>query len=449
MAVFWYTILSRKEVFEMTETIRSAREAAAHAKEDSRALATLSLEVRNGALAKIADALAAREAEIVSANTSDLEAAQAANLPGPIVKRLAFDEKKLEDSVTGLKEMIGLADPVGKIMLRRELDNDLVLEKITCPIGVIGVIFESRPDALIQIAALCLKSGNAAILKGGSEAANTNRVLYEIIHNTGKEAGLPDGFLTLLESRSEINEMLSCHEYVDLIIPRGSNEFVRYIMDNSEIPVMGHADGICHIYVDKAADVTKAVNIIRDSKTQYVAVCNAVETLLVHKDIAVKLMPALMEELTERKVEVRGDDRAMSMHADVKPATGEDFRTEYLDYIVSMKIVDDETEAIAHINTYGSHHTDAIVTEDDEVAKEFMAGVDSAGVYRNCSTRFADGFRYGFGAEVGVGTGKLHARGPVGLDGLVTYKYLLSGNGNIVADYAEGRKAFHFKDLPI
>jgi len=433
----------------MAETVKSAREAAAAAKADSRVLATLSEEVRNGALAKIADALLANEAEIVKANEKDLEAAQAAGLPGPIVKRLAFNEKKLEDAVLGLREMIGLADPLRRVLLRRELDSDLVLTQVTCPIGVIGVIFESRPDALVQIAALCLKSGNAAILKGGSEAANTNRLLYEIIYGAGTAAGLPGGFLTLLESRSEISELLSCHEYVDLIIPRGSNEFVRYIMDHSEIPVMGHADGICHVYVDKAADIGKAVRIIRDSKVQYVAVCNAVETLLVHKDAAPALMPALMKELSECNVEVRGDRRSMALHRDVRPATEEDFRTEYLDYIVSMKIVDDEAEAIAHINAYGSHHTDAIVTEDDEAAEEFMAGVDSAGVYRNCSTRFADGFRYGFGAEVGVGTGKLHARGPVGLDGLVTYKYLLSGDCSLVADYAEGRRSFRFKDLPV
>jgi len=436
------------EVNNMSENGRSVRESAAAAKADSRALQTLSEETRNGALARIADALSAREEEIVKANEKDLAAAQAASLPGPIVKRLAFSGKKLADSVLGLSEMIGLADPLGRVLLKRELDADLILTRVTCPIGVIGVIFESRPDALVQIAALCLKSGNAAILKGGSEAANSNRLLYEIIHGAGTAAGQPGGFLTLLESRQETGKLLSCHEFVDLIIPRGSNEFVRYIMDHSEIPVMGHADGICHVYVDKAADVDKAVKIIRDSKVQYVAVCNAVETLLVHSDIASALMPSLMKELAENKVEVRGDGRSMALHRDVRPATEEDFRTEYLDYIVSMKIVDDSAEAIEHINAYGSHHTDAIVTEDDAAAAAFMAGVDSAGVYRNCSTRFADGFRYGFGAEVGVGTGKLHARGPVGLDGLVTYKYLLSGNGNIVADYAEGIRSFHFKDLP-
>jgi glutamate-5-semialdehyde dehydrogenase len=431
----------------MSETVKTAAYVAAKAKTDSRVLATLSIEVRNGALEKIADGLLAKSAEIVSANGKDLEAAKAAGLPEPIVKRLAFDEKKLADSVLGLREMIGLADPVGRVLLRRELDSDLLMKQVTCPIGVIGVIFESRPDALVQIAALCLKSGNAAILKGGSEAANTNRVLYEIIHEAGSGAGLPGGFLTLLESRSEISELLSCHEHVDLIIPRGSNEFVRYIMDHSEIPVMGHADGICHVYADKTADIEKAVPIICDSKVQYVAVCNAVETVLVHKDIAVGLMPPLMEALSAKGVEVRGCGRTMKVHFGVRPASEEDFQTEYLDYIVSIKIVDSTAEAIDHINTYGSHHTDAIITEDDAAAEQFMTGVDSAGVYRNCSTRFADGFRYGFGAEVGVSTGKLHARGPVGLDGLVTYKYLLNGNGNLVGDYAEGRRQFHFKDL--
>ena len=431
----------------MIEITKTASDTAKKAKADSRVLAVLPIEKRNEGLSKIADALSAKEAQIVAENKKDLDAAKAAGLPEPIVKRLVFDEKKLKESVLGLREMIDLADPVGRVLLKRELDEDLILKQVSCPIGVIGVIFESRPDALIQIAALCLKSGNAAILKGGSEAANTNRILYEIIHETGIAIGLPGAFLSLLESRSEISELLSCHGDVDLIIPRGSNEFVKYIMDHSEIPVMGHADGICHVYVDKEADIDKATSIIVDSKTQYVAVCNAVETVLVHKDVAADLMNPLMEALSRKDVEVRGCERTMKIHQDIKVATEEDYKTEYLDYIVSIKIVDEIKEAIDHINTYGSHHTDAIVTEDATAAALFMAGVDSAGVYQNCSTRFADGFRYGFGAEVGVSTGKLHARGPVGLEGLVTYKYLLYGNGSLVADYADGRKSFHFKDL--
>ena len=298
---------------------------------------------------------------------------------------------------------------------------------------------------LVQIAALCIKSGNCSILKGGSEAKNTNRILFDTIYQAATEAGLPEGFAVLIEDRASIDELLKCHDYVDLLIPRGSNQFVQYIMNNSKIPVMGHADGICHIYVDGAATIEKAVPIIIDSKTQYVAACNTVETLLVHKDIADVLIPALADA-SGSKIQYRGDVRC-SMMIDCDPAEEKDFQTEYLDYILSIKVVDDIDEAIHHINTYGSHHTDCIITEDADSAAKFMALVDSAGVYQNCSTRFADGFRYGFGAEVGISTGKLHARGPVGLDGLVTYKYKLVGDGQIVADYASGKSSFHFRDL--
>ena len=404
----------------------------------------------------IADSLLARREEIMSENEKDLKAARENGLPDPIVKRLVFDEKKLMDTVSGVREMIGLKDPLGRVLLKRELDTDLLLTQVTCPIGVIGVIFESRPDALVQIASLCVKSGNSAILKGGSEAQHSNRILFEVIHDAGKSAGLPSGFLTLLESRSEITELLSCHKYVDLIIPRGSNEFVRYIMDNSDIPVMGHSDGICHAYVDRAADVEKAVSIIVDSKIQYVAACNSTETVLVHEEIAGVVVPKLQLAFAEKGVQIHATTRVQEIleffekHAPnvyIEPAEDSDFQHEYLDYIVNIKTVDNIFEAISHINEFGSHHTDAIITEDEEAAERFFAGVDSAGVYLNCSTRFADGFRYGFGAEVGISTGKLHARGPVGLDGLVTYKYMLEGNGNIVADYADGLKSFKFKDL--
>lgn len=290
-----------------------------------------------------------------------------------------------------------------------------------------------------------MKSGNCAVLKGGSEAKNTNRILFDTIYNAAVNAGLPEGFAVLIEDRAEIGELLKYHEYVDLLIPRGSNEFVQYIMNNSKIPVMGHADGICHIYVDGAANVEKAVSIIIDSKTQYVAACNTAETLLVHKDIADLIIPLLAESSGD-KIKYRCDVRSMSL-IPCDEATEEDFRTEYLDYILSIKVVDDIDEAIEHINRYGSHHTDCIITEDKDSADKFMSLVDSAGVYQNCSTRFADGFRYGFGAEVGISTGKLHARGPVGLDGLVTYKYKLVGDGHIVADYASGNATFKFRDL--
>lgn len=414
-------------------------------KNDSFVLASLPEETRNAALDAVAAALEKNKEAIFEANLKDLAFAEESALPAPIVNRLKFDSHKLQTCITGINDLVDLEDPLFKVLLNRELDNGLVLTKTTCPIGVIGVIFESRPDALVQIAALCVKSGNCAVLKGGSEAKNTNRVLFETIYEAAVSAGLPEGFAVLIEDRAEIGELLKCHDYVDLLIPRGSNEFVQYIMDNSKIPVMGHADGICHIYVDGAADIDKAVPIIIDSKTQYVAACNTAETLLVHKDIADLIIP-LLADASGDKISYRCDARSMGLIR-CEEATEEDFKTEYLDYILSVKVVDDIDEAIDHINRYGSHHTDCIITEDKDSAEKFMALVDSAGVYQNCSTRFADGFRYGFGAEVGISTGKIHARGPVGLDGLVTYKYKLVGEGHIVADYANGDATFKFRDI--
>ena len=363
-----------------------------------------------------------------------------------MVKRLRFDEHKLADVCAGIDDTIALPDPVGRTLLKREMDEGLVLVRESCPIGVIGVIFEARPDALVQISSLCLKSGNCAILKGGSETMRTNRALFELIHAAAVEAGLPQGCLHQVEARADINELLGCDTSVDLLIPRGSNAFVRYIMDNTRIPVMGHSDGICHIYVDGAADIEKAVRICVDAKIQYTAACNAVETLLVQRSAAAELLPPIVAALQAEGVEVRGTDEVRAI-ADCAPATDADWDTEYLALIVSIKLVDGVDEAIDHINRHGSHHTDAIITEDAATAARFMQLVDSAGVYQNCSTRFADGFRYGFGAEVGISTSKLHARGPVGLEGLVTYKYKIFGSGQIVGDYASGKSSFHFKDL--
>ncbi len=414
-------------------------------KADSFKTASLPRQVRDKALRAIIDSLCAHKEEIFAANAQDLERAAADALPAPIQNRLKFDEHKLSDCISGIEDLCAMEDPLFQQQLKRQLDEGLTLVKTTCPIGVIGVIFESRPDALVQISSLCVKSGNCAILKGGSEAAATNRVLFDVIHQAGVQAGMPDGFATLIEDRAGIDELLKCHESVDLIIPRGSNQFVQYIMANSKIPVMGHADGVCHVYVDAAADIKKAVPIVMDSKTQYVAACNAVETLLVNRRIAADFLPQLADA-AGTSIEFRGDETVCGMMV-CKPADASDFETEYLDYILSIKIVDSLDEAIEHINRYGSHHTDCIITEDQDAAAAFMSNVDSAGVYQNCSTRFADGFRYGFGAEVGISTGKLHARGPVGLDGLVTYKYKLYGNGQIVADYASGARQFHFKDI--
>lgn len=403
-------------------------------------------ENRNKALLAVSEALLAHQEEIFAANKADMEQAEKDGVAGPILKRLKFDDTKLRDVTAGIKDLIHLPDPLFQTQFTRELDEGLTLQRVTCPIGVIGVIFEARPDALIQISALCIKSGNCVILKGGSEALKTNKTLFEIIYQAVLEAGLPENCMMQLEARSEINELLACHESVDLLIPRGSNSFVQYIMNNTKIPVMGHADGICHIYVDKDADIEKAVPIILDAKTQYVSACNTVETLLVHKDVVAALMPKLKEALSAKDVELRGTKEIQAL-VDCKEATEEDNKTEYLDYILSAKVVEDAKEAIDHINYYGSHHTDCIVTENADTAATFMNLVDSAGVYQNCSTRFADGYRYGFGAEVGISTGKLHARGPVGLEGLVSYKYKLFGNGQIVADYASGKKSFHFKDI--
>lgn len=421
------------------------RETARAIKADSTKLGALSGETRNEALGAIRQALITNKEKIFSANREDMAQAEAEQLAAPILGRLKFDEHKLADVTDGIESLVKIPDPISQTVFRRMLDDGLLLEKVTCPIGVIGVIFESRPDALVQISALCIKSGNCAILKGGSEAARTNRALFDVIREAGLAAGLPEGFINLIEDRSGIDALLMCDDAVDLIIPRGSNAFVRYIMDHSRIPVMGHADGICHIYVDQDADAEKAVRIILDAKMQYAAACNAVETLLIHKDAAERVLP-LLQSMASDKIVFKGFGDVQKMIS-CDPATEDDFSAEYLDFILTIKIVNSIEEAIQHINRYGSHHTDCIITENDAAAEQFMTYVDSAGVYRNCSTRFADGFRYGFGAEVGISTGKLHARGPVGVEGLVTYKYKLYGDGHIVGDYAEGRRAFRFRDL--
>ncbi|MGI6085425.1 MAG: glutamate-5-semialdehyde dehydrogenase [Acetivibrionales bacterium] len=417
---------------------------ARNAKKASIELAGISIQQKNDALKLITDALYSNKDRIFKANSEDLDRSRSENLPMPLIKRLNFDEDKLIGAINGIKSLINLEDPVGKILLSTELDEGLELFRVSCPIGLIGIIFESRPDALVQISTLCLKSGNSVLLKGGREALLTNRCLYEIIASAAEKAGLPKNWINLLENRDEVSEMLKLDEYVDLIIPRGSNEFVRYIMENSRIPVLGHADGICHCYIDQGADINKAINIIVDSKTQYVAVCNALETLLIHKDIAEDIIPELKKALEKRNVEIRGCEKTRKI-INCSPATEEDWKTEYLDYILSIKVVDRIDEAIAHINTYGSGHTDAIISENEDSINRFLVYVDSGNVFANCSTRFSDGFRYGFGAEVGISTNKIHARGPVGLEGLVTYKYKLFGNGHIVADYAENRKKFTHK----
>ena len=427
----------------------SISQLAAAAKSASIQLVVGETRAKNKALAEIVGALQQRSDEIISANRHDLSAAEKNNLAAPLLKRLNFDQGKIAEVCAGIESLIKLDDPVGKTLTATELDVGLELYKVSCPIGVIGIVFESRPDALVQISTLCLKSGNAVLLKGGSEAAKTNRILAEIIAQASEEAGLPKGWIHLLETRQDVAEMLALDEYIDLIIPRGSNEFVRYIMDNTSIPVLGHAEGICHVYVDGDADLDMAVNIVVDSKCQYVAVCNAAETLLVDDAIAKKFLPRIKAGLEQKGVELRGCPKTAAV-IDVRPATEQDWATEYLDYILSIKVVACVDEAIEHINRYGSRHTDAIVTADKEKAEKFMRLIDSANVFWNCSTRFSDGYRYGLGAEVGISTNKIHARGPVGLEGLVIYKWKLIGAGQIVADYCgPNAKKFTHKKIGI
>jgi glutamate-5-semialdehyde dehydrogenase len=428
-----------KLIMTITEIAQAAKSASIN-------LLAIDGKTKNAALISIANALNERKDEILKANEIDLTRSEKENLASPLLKRLKFDEAKIQEASEGLISLSKLEDPVGKTLLSTELDEGLKLYRMTCPIGVIGVIFESRPDALVQISSICLKSGNAALLKGGSEALETNRILADIIYKASIEAGIPKGWFSLLETRSDVSEMLKMDEYIDLIIPRGSNEFVRYIMDSSRIPVLGHADGICHCYVDNYADLEKAVKVVVDSKTQYVAVCNATETLLVHTSIAAEFLPLVKKSLEAKNVEIKGCEETRK-YISVNAATEEDWKTEYLDYILSIKVVSNLDEAITHINKYGSGHTDVIITEDKDSAFRFMSLVDSGNVFHNCSSRFSDGFRYGFGAEVGISTNKIHARGPVGLEGMVIYKYLLFGNGHIVDDYS--KKLKHFTHKPI
>lgn len=424
----------------------SMKEVAEHMKMAAPKLAVTTCKQRNDALLLVKEALLREKEAVFAANHKDMEAAAEADIAPAVMKRLKFDEGKLTDVCKGIEQLVSLEDPLGKKDLSRELDEGLTLYRVSCPIGVIGIIFEARPDALVQISCLCIKSGNCAILKGGKETVNTNKVLFSIIHKAVIQAGLPEYTLHQATLHNEIDELLACDREVDLLIPRGSNQFVQYIMNHTKIPVMGHADGVCHIYVDKDADMQKALSVIEDAKIQYTAACNAVETILVHRDIATAFLPLLKERLKENNVLIRGTKEvADTIGCEVMEEN--EFHTEYLDLIVSVKIVEDKKAAIEHINYFGSHHTDCIITENDETADVFMEMVDSAGVYRNCSTRFADGFRYGFGAEVGISTSKLHARGPVGLEGLVTYKYKLYGDGHVVSEYASGKRSFHFKNL--
>ncbi len=406
------------------------------AKEASLKLANLSSEDKNYALTMVAKSIESSQQRIMQANKQDLKDAQSMVESGEISQasfnRLKLDENKMRDMISGVKDIIKLDDPINKCLLARELDEGLSLYKISCPIGVLGIIFEARPDVITQISALAIKSSNAVILKGGKEAIKTNKAIFEII--TEALEGIkefPKNAINQVFSRDDVTKMLEMNDYIDLIIPRGGNSLVKFIQENTKIPVLGHADGICHIFVDENADLKMVTNIIIDSKTQYPSACNAVETLLIHKSF--KYSDKLLNSLTQAEIKLID--------------TPETWAFEYSDKILAYKFVDEVNEAIEHINKYGSGHTDCIITQDNQNAEDFLNSVNSAGVYHNVSTRFADGYRYGFGAEVGISTNKTHARGPVGLEGLTIYKYKLYGNGQIVKDYAEGTKQFHHRDV--
>jgi glutamate-5-semialdehyde dehydrogenase len=432
----------------------SVASVAARARRASRAIAQLSAQARNEALLAIAAALEAGAANIVEANQRDCRAAEvevaAGRLTTAMLARLRITERGVAQMATQIREVARLDDPLGRRLSAMELDDGLVLYKESCPFGVIGVIFESRPDALPQLASLALKSGNAILLKGGTEAAHTNEAIVAIWkQGLEKVPAIPADSISLLQSRADVQEMLALDRDVDLIIPRGSYALVQFIMAHSRIPVLGHSEGICHVYVDRAADVEKAIDIAYDAKVQYPAVCNAAETLLIHREIAPKFLPRMVAKLREAKVELRGDEVTRGLMPDhgILEATEKDWATEYSDLVLALKIVADLDDAIEHINRFGSRHTDAIVTEDAEAARRFLNEVDAAGVFHNASTRFADGYRYGLGAEVGISTSKLHARGPMGLEGLTTYKYKLMGNGHTVGPYATGEKKFKHRPI--
>lgn len=409
---------------------------AKNAKTASLNIADLSTEIKNAALIKIAEAFESNKDEIFAANRNDLTEAEILVQNGEITKstfnRLKLDENKMRDMIQGVRDIAKLEDPIGKVIFKRELDENLILSKVSCPIGVLGIIFEARPDVISQISSLAIKSSNAVILKGGKESKNTNKKILEIINGALSEIPeFPKNLVQQVFSRDDVAEMLKCDEYINLIIPRGGNNLVKYIKENTKIPVLGHANGICHIFVDESADIDMASKVVIDAKTQYPSACNAVETLLIHENF--KKSNDLLASLQLSEIKLVSNPESWDI--------------EYGDKILSYKFVKSVDEAIEHINTYGSGHTDCIITKDLLNAEKFMNNVDSAGVYFNASTRFADGFRYGFGAEVGISTNKTHARGPVGLEGLTIYKYKLTGEGHIVDDYAKGKKTFHHKDI--
>jgi glutamate-5-semialdehyde dehydrogenase len=429
--------LGPQQIQALAEAARSA----------SRHLAITPSELRVAVLLRLADALERQEATLLAANAEDIRIA-ADTLDASTLQRLKLDVPKLAAMAQGVRAVAALPDPLQRVQLRRQLDEGLELTRVACPLGVLCVIFESRPDALIQISALALKSGNAVLLKGGSEARHSNAALLALVQGALRETGLPETSVQGLPDRASVATLLQRPDLVDLVIPRGSNALVRSIQDATRIPVLGHSEGICHLYLDAAADTAMAVALVRDAKLQYPSACNAVETVLIHRRAAAHLLPALVADLVPRGLELRGCSACTTLAPSIQAATQLDWDTEYGGPILALKVVEDLDEALAHIRTHGSGHTEAIVTEDAAAATRFLAEVDAAGVFHNASTRFADGFRYGFGAEIGISTGRIHARGPVGIEGLLSYRYLLRGSGQRVQDYSgPTARRFQHRDL--
>lgn len=433
-----------------------AEEIAKNARYASTILKAAERGAREEALSRIWEELKSAKEAILEANAQDMRDAEVLllerKLSASIVKRLDLSRPgKYDDMLQGIQDVLRLEDPVGKITLARHLDYDLELYRVSCPVGVLLVIFEARPEVIANITALAIKSGNAVILKGGKESARSFRAISHAISTALSNTKIPTNAVQLVASREEVSALLAQDRYIDMVIPRGSNALVRSIKDNTKIPVLGHADGLCSIYLHEDAPAELAAKVVLDSKIGYPAACNAVETLLVHEKAITSVLPCVSQALADANVQLRCDDQCLSalssMNVNATRADDADYDTEFLDLVLAVKTVKNVQEAIQHINEHGSGHTDCIITNSEETSRQFMAGVDSAGTFWNCSTRFADGFRYGFGAEVGISTNKIHARGPVGLDGIMIYQYQVKGNGNIVADYTSGRRKFLHTDI--
>ena len=435
-----------KDKIEISKPDIELKEKALKVRKAATKICQNSNDQRRDALNQMAESLVSYSDEILEANDYDFNNAKKKGISQSLLSRLKLSKEKLLHGIEGVRKVRDLSDPIGQVQINKKLASGLILQRKTVPIGVIGVIFESRPDAFIQISSLALRSGNAAILKGGSEASQTNEAIFNALRSGLNRSSLDGNALCLLTSRKDSLSMLHLDKEISLIIPRGSNELVKFIQSNTRIPVLGHADGICHLYIDYESDINLGIKVALDSKVQYPAACNAIETLLIHKDIAKEFLSKAIPIFDSQKIELRGDSKSISFGVKLS-AESQDWSTEYLDLILSVKIVDDLNDAIEHIQTFGSKHTDGIITDNYKTASLFMNAVDSAGVFHNCSTRFADGFRYGFGAEVGISTQSLPPRGPVGLEGLVTYKYFLTGEGHIVDDFSSGKEKFIHEDL--